>query len=116
MREDGRASPSRHEAFSPRPLRHGPRTTSDIVAALREMNRRAHDRHRVETGRWEPRPGPEREGARLAFLAYKSRRTVVGRRLGTSDVGTRLTPSTRYANGPDSMKRGRLPGCERRPH
>src|SRR6185369_4289903 len=31
-------SPSRHEAFSPRPLRDGPRTTSDIVAAPREMH------------------------------------------------------------------------------
>src|SRR5258705_10023140 len=38
MREAGRGSPSRHEAFSPRPLRHGPRTTSDIVAAPREMH------------------------------------------------------------------------------
>jgi hypothetical protein len=71
--------------------------------------RRAHDRHRVETGRWEPPHGPEREGARLAFLAYKSRRTVVGRRPGTSDVCVMDAKSNRHANGPDSMKRGRVP-------
>ena len=30
--------PSRHGAFSPRPSSYGPRTTSDIVAAPRQMN------------------------------------------------------------------------------
>ena len=71
--------------------------------------RRAHDRHRVETGRLEPRDGPERKGARLPCFAFKCRRTVVEHRPATSHVGLRGAQSTRHANGSDSMKRGRVP-------
>ena len=58
----------------------------------------AHYRHRVEAGRWEPLHGPEREGARLAFLSFKCRRTVVVHPPGTRDVGVRDATSTRHAN------------------
>ena len=46
MVADGRWSPSRHEAFSPRPLRQRPRTTSHIVAAPADVDRRQQDRPR----------------------------------------------------------------------
>ena len=113
--------------FSPPPLEHGSSPSRDTTKPSPRVlfatssndvrrrccatgdGRRAHDRSRVVAGRSEPRRGPERKGARLAFFAFKCRRTVVEHRPATSHVGLRGAQSTRHANGSDSMKRGRVP-------
>ena len=120
--------------FSPPPLEHGSSPSRDTTKPSPRVlfatssndvrrrccatgdGRRAHDRSRVVAGRSEPRRGPERKGARLAFFAFKCRRTVVEHRPATSHVGLRGAQSPRHANGPDSMKRGQVPRCPRRSH
>ena len=106
---DGAWRPSLNDVFS-RGL--FARSSNDVRhrCCAAEDQRRTHDRHRVVAGRGEPWHGPEREGARLPFLAYNSRRTVAEHRIVTSGVGIRSAESTRHADGPalDSTKHGRV--------
>jgi len=106
----------RHETLLP--AASSPTSSNDVRRRCCATGdaRRAHDRTRVVSGRREPRHGLEREVPPLAFLAFKCRRTVVGHRTGTGDIGVQAARSTLHANGPDPMKHGQVPGCPRRLH
>ena len=104
---DGASSPSRHEPFSPRPLLPRPRTTSDVVAAPREI----HGPRTIGLG---PKPDAGSHCTVLTKKAHFSLSSSPNADAPWTSSGLARAMSDyeglgRLANGPDSMKRSRVP-------